>query len=271
MRFSERMRFRPVADIIQVNDMNDTLRSGIWNVFYAEEFDRVGFLESYNYCVARIEAFSIALWANHFKLPVDERPSNNYSILEQIRNYFFKCDWYEVYDFVEFCVAYYGDRMIAPLNSMLERELAGYHIINGKVAPISSTEEVETIQDAIEDDTFPGASAHLKSALDLLSRKTNPDYRNSIKESISAVESVSCALTGSESAMLGDALKELAKKHSLHGALKDGFIKLYGYTSDSDGIRHAMLDESQLTQADAIYFLVSCSAFVNYLKSKITE
>jgi len=174
---------------------------------------------------------------------------------------------------VEFCVTYYKDELelVALLNSMLERELAGYRIIDGKVAPISSTEEVETVQEAIGDNTFPGASAHLKSALDLLSRKTNPDYRNSIKESISAVESVSCKITGSTSATLGAALKELARKHSLHGALKDGFLKLYGYTSDSDGIRHAMLDESQLTQADAIYFLVSCSAFVNYLKSKITK
>lgn len=272
MRFSERMGFRPVADVIQVDGMNDTLRSGIWNVLYAEEFGRTGFLyEKYRGYKPRIEAFSRALWADHFKLPVDERPRHNSDILEQIRNYFFKCAWHEVYDFVEFCVAYYEDEMVAPFNRMLKRELAGYRIIDGKVAPISSTEEVETIQEAIGDNTFPGASVHLKTALDLLSRKTNPDYRNSIKESISAVESVSCAIAGSKSAMLGDALKELAKKHSLHGALKDGFIKLYGYTSDSDGIRHAMLDESQLTQADAIYFLVSCSAFVNYLKSKITE
>ena len=111
----------------------------------------------------------------------------------------------------------------------------------------------------------------MKSALDLLSDKTKPDYRNSIKESISAVESVSCAITGSKSGMLSDAFKKLEKTHSLHGALKEGFIKLYGYTSDGDGIRHAMLKESKLTQADAIYFLVSCSAFVNYLKSKIAE
>lgn len=258
--------------------MNDTLRNGIWNVLYAGEFGREGFLDeiqirdgSSRRIEQRIEAFSRALWADYFKLPVDKRPDYTSQILEEIRDYFFNCDWHEVYDFMEFCVTYYKDRMVAPLNSMLERELAGYRIIDGKVAPISSTEEVETIQEAIGDNTFPGASAHLKSALDLLSRKTNPDYRNSIKESISAVESVSCKITGSTSATLGAALKELARKHSLHGALKDGFLKLYGYTSDSDGIRHAMLEESQLTQADAIYFLVSCSAFVNYLKSKISE
>ena len=274
MRFSERMGIKPVADVIQVGSMNDSLRNGIWNVLYTGEFGREDFLSTYRNRYAsfkpRIEAFSRSLWANYFKLPIDKRPSYKPQILEVIRDRFFKWAWYEVYDFVEFCVAYYGDKLVIPLNKMLERELAGYRIIDNKVAPISSTEEVETIQEAIGDNTFPGASAHLKTALDLLSRKTKPDNRNSIKESISAVESVSCAIAGSKSAMLGDALKELSKKNSLHGALRDGFIKLYGYTSDSDGIRHAMLDEPQLTQADAIYFLVSCSAFVNYLKSKIS-
>jgi hypothetical protein len=266
------MGFRRVADVIQVDGMNDALRNGIWNVLHAEEFGIDRFLRGGELYEPGIEAFSSALWAHYLKLPVDERPQRNWRILQVIRDYFFKkWDWYEVYDFVEFCVGYYGDDLVAPLNRMLERELAGYRIIDGVVAPISSSEEVETIQEAIGDNTFSGASAHLKTALDLLSKKTNPDYRNSIKESISAVESVSCAITGSPSATLAAALKELAKKHSLHGALKDGFLKLYGYTSDSDGIRHAMLDETQLTQADAIYFLVSCSAFVNYLKSKIAK
>lgn len=276
MNFSERMGFRPVSDVIQVDGMNDTLRNGIWNVLYAEKFGLNSFLSNYgsqhNRCEARIQAFSKSLWTNYFKRPIDKRSGYNSRILEEIRAYFFDCIWYEVYNFVEFCVDYYDlEELTAFLNSMLERELAGYRIIDGKVAPITSTEEVEAIQEAIGDNTFPGASAHMKSALDLLSDKTNPDYRNSIKESISAVESVSWKITESKSATLGAALKKLGKSHELHPALKDGFLKLYGYTSDGDGIRHAMLEESTLTQADAIYFLVSCSAFVNYLKSKIAE
>lgn len=272
MQFSQRMRITPVADVIQVDSMNDVLRAGLWNVLLAERFDRTGFVYSdrHRYS-AGIDPFSAALWANYFKLPVDERPPENRKKLSHIRDYFFACSWYEVYDFIEFCVEYfgndYGKDFIAPLNHILERELSGLRIIDGKLAPISSTEEVSSIQEAIADEIFPGASAHLRTALDLLSRKTNPDYRNSIKESISAVESACCAITGSTKATLGGALKELERKHALHGALKDGFVKLYGYTSDGDGIRHKMLeDRSTLTQADAVYFLVSCSAFTNYLK-----
>ncbi|NOT48655.1 MAG: hypothetical protein HOP17_13015 [Acidobacteria bacterium] len=67
---------------------------------------------------------------------------------------------------------------------------------------------------------------------------------------------------------MGDALKAIEKKHHLHGALKQGFLKLYGYTSDADGIRHGLMDESALTGDDAKYFLLTCTSFINYLKAK---
>ncbi|WP_372526833.1 hypothetical protein [Piscinibacter sp.] len=51
--------------------------------------------------------------------------------------------------------------------------------------------------------------------------------------------------------------------------MKDGFVKLYGYTSDEQGIRHAMLDEPDLHAADARFFLLSCTSFVNYLKAQL--
>jgi hypothetical protein len=54
----------------------------------------------------------------------------------------------------------------------------------------------------------------------------------------------------------------------IHGALEQGFIKLYGYTSHGDGIRHAMMEEDHLDQEDALYMLVSFSSFVSYLMVK---
>jgi len=54
----------------------------------------------------------------------------------------------------------------------------------------------------------------------------------------------------------------------IHPAFEGALEKMYGYTSDAQGIRHALLDESTLDSADALFMLVSCSAFVNYLKGK---
>jgi len=58
------------------------------------------------------------------------------------------------------------------------------------------------------------------------------------------------------------------KKLAIHPALEKGFGAIYGYTNDADGIRHALLEEPTLDTDDARFFLVSCSAFANYLISK---
>ncbi len=91
-----------------------------------------------------------------------------------------------------------------------------------------------------------------------------------IKESISAVESLCKIVTNDNNATLGKALNTIEKRFELHNALKSSFSALYGYTSDSGGIRHALLeDDKEVKFEDAKFFLVSCSAFVSYLKAKL--
>lgn len=54
--------------------------------------------------------------------------------------------------------------------------------------------------------------------------------------------------------------------------MKGAFEKLYGYTSDANGIRHANgLGEGDSTFEEAKYMLICCSAFVNYLKENFEE
>ena len=104
-----------------------------------------------------------------------------------------------------------------------------------------------------------------------LSDRKSPDYRNSIKESISAVEGMCALITRQERSDLNAALRELERHVGLHGALKAAFNSLYGFSSDSNGIRHALLDEAKLTFDDAKFMLVTCSAFVNYLKALMAQ
>ncbi|MCR4321721.1 MAG: hypothetical protein NUV74_15460 [Candidatus Brocadiaceae bacterium] len=112
---------------------------------------------------------------------------------------------------------------------------------------------------------------HLKSALDLFADRKSPDYRNSIKESISAVEAICNLIAKDTKTTLGQALKEIEKKMTLHPALKKAFDSLYGYTSNAEGIRHALLDEPTLDFEDAKFMLVSCSGFINYLLAKSSK
>jgi hypothetical protein len=52
--------------------------------------------------------------------------------------------------------------------------------------------------------------------------------------------------------------------------MKKGFSALYGYTSDSQGIRHALLDKNapEVDEHDALFMIGACAAFVSYLLGK---
>ena len=252
--------------------MSDELRSSIWNVLDTRIWSEAGFKDWYrNQEEPRIREFSKILWLYYFKRPIDTRPENDDQILKKVRAYFFDAPWNEVYDFVEFICRMYKkppDWLIEDLNNVLERELSAYRIVDRSVVDVTDKQEIEMLEAALKDTKYDGVNRHLKRALELLSDRKSPDFRNSIKESISAVESIARSIVGRDKATLGEALVELEKRKKLHPALKQGFSTLYGYTSDEDGIRHAMLEEPNLTAADAKYFLLSCTSFVNYLKSQ---
>jgi hypothetical protein len=271
MRFSQRKGLSPVAKAIQTEGMSEELRNSLWNALDQFLWQSKGFLHV-EYGQGQIYNFSHELWFHFFKLPADQRPEYPSKILKAIRDFFFGHEWYEIYDFLEWVVSYLdqaGSKYEEIFNIILERELSGYRFVDGKLVDITDKQEIAMLEQAIDDSKFSGASAHLKRALDLLADRKAPDYRNSIKESISAVESVARQISESPKATLGEALKVLEKRGKIHPALKDGFLKLYGYTSDEQGIRHAMLDESKVTQADARFMLLSCTSFVNYLKAQL--
>lgn len=269
MRFSQRKGLTPISDIIHINDITDTLRISIWNVFDLLVWSTSGFTYD-SYHRPKIRTFAKALWFEYFKKPIDTIPYDGSDILNILRKYFFESDWYEVYDFIEYALNYFNDEQLdVAINNILERELSGYRFVAGSIVDITNKQEIEMLESAIYDDKYKSVSKHLQRALELLSDRDNPDYRNSIKESISAVESIAKIITGIPNATLGDAVKILEKTGKLHTALKEGFSKLYGYTSDEDGIRHAMIDEPNITASDAKYFLLSCTSFINYLKSKV--
>ena len=155
------------------------------------------------------------------------------------------------------------------MNDCLQSENSAYRVISQQITEITSEQEIQSIEDALENtNQYSGVQQHLNQALKLLSDRQNPDYRNSIKESISSIESICKIVTNDEKATLGKALKVIEDKFGLHPALKGSLSQLYGYTSDSDGIRHAMLEESNLSYIDAKFMLVACTNFINYLIEK---
>ena len=222
------------------------------------------------------------LWCDYLGLRWDEvgrTPGPN--VLSLVRTRFFSWPWYEVYDFLELVLrvlrAYYSDSadgFAGRCNQVLEDECAAWRFVGMQIAEITSEKEIVAVEQGMQDAApLAGVQAHLRRALELYAGKESPDYRNSIKESICAVESLACIIAGEPKADLAKALRIIEERShvEMHGALKAAFDRLYGYTSDEGGVRHKMLEEDKVGRAEAQYMLVACSAFVSYLIAKSTE
>ena len=275
MKFSERNKLKDFSKIIQVDSMDEELRISLWNaldllMFHSERIDE-GLPNEARYNLFRY------LWSNYFKKTYDSLPRRTWGAYCEIKKIYFSCQWYEVYDFIEEILKYQDGNLDSSLsveviekflNSKLEEENSAYRFIDGIACEITNKQEIAEVEKALNDDDFPFVKEHLTRALELLSDKQKPDYRNSIKESISAVENIACLLAKKEKTTLGIALSELEKKGKLHNCLKKGFSSIYDYTSDDSGIRHALMDEPTLNKFDAYLFFLLCTSFTNYLKTK---
>jgi hypothetical protein len=275
--FSERYGLKPRKTVLQVDSMDSDLRTGLWNAWIVHCWSLAdGDILSWEDEKA-LDEFVKTLWGSYYKLDIDALPSRWTERLGPIKARFFSCKWYEVYDFIEFVAKNFPDREVSKrfkqeCNSVLKRELSAYRFVGDKVLKITSEREIAAVEKALADtEEYEDTNTHLNRALELLSDRKSPDYRNSMKESISAVEAMCRKFAKDEKATLGDALKELKHDFRLHRALEEAFLKLYGYTNDAEGIRHALLDEPNLDYEDAMFMLVTCSAFISYLKAKLSK
>ena len=201
-------------------------------------------------------------WRDVFKQYVDEviDKSEYNEVLDIV---WYICNW--IFDNYR----WHNDIPQQVINALFEREYVGYRFVDGRIVAITDENEIDEIEKACNSE-IEGCRSHIHKAVGFLSDRENKDYKNCIKESISAVESICQIIIEDSKATLGDALKKLEDCGTkLHPALKQGFLKIYGYTSDEGGVRHAEgMFVSDVTFEEAKFMIVSCSAFVNYLMSE---
>src|SRR5262249_20114910 len=145
------------------------------------------------------------------------------------RDWFFteykELPWYQVYDVLE----YVADSVffVTPsregsvgvfkrqANVVLEAEHSGYRFVNGILTEITHPAEIVEIERTAALAGRSGLEAvrlHIDKALGLLGKRPEPDYRNSIKEAISAVESATKLISGTRGAGVAPALDALSTK-----------------------------------------------------------
>lgn len=279
MKFSERYGYKQIREIVQIDSIDEPLRNALWSLLKIHVWDRVRSPGMYGgYYLSSesnrdLRVLCEKLWFNYFKKSLDQLDDEWTKVLEQLRTHFFQCEWYEVYDFVEFVANNYNsynfrNAFIKGCNAVLEKEVSAYRFVDGLISRITEPEQLDEIELALAK-AHGSVQTHLRRALELLSNRDEPDYRNSIKESMSAIEGLVAKTVGTEKGTLGQLIKKLKDDIVLHPALGMAFSSLYGYTNDEGGIRHAILDSKTIKFEDAKLFLVACSAFVNYVEAKV--
>ncbi|WP_279608901.1 AbiJ-NTD4 domain-containing protein [Burkholderia cepacia] len=272
-RFSDRIGVTQTPEMLQIDGIDAPLRASLWNVVHT-------LCESHK--DERWVSLARAMSINVTKTPLDDLPHYPSQKRQWVRDCYDDMAWHEVYNFIEFLadnantifrgISGQSTQLIGALNNVLERERSGYRFVAGVLSPITNREELESVEDAVrstESAALAGANEHLRTALTLLAQKPEPDYRNATKEAISAIESVTKILGESSAQGLSGALADLNKKVEIHPSLRNAFVKLYGYASNEEGVRHSLGDEATNVGFDeAKYMIVACSAFMNYLISK---
>lgn len=260
----------------QRSDMDRNLRVGLWNAFHNTLIDIRGInpfiWDGPNKWEYEMICF---IWTDFINKPTDEFCEKNGR--NCVKKIFLDGDWSHVYDLVEFIARYmlshYGhpelgisDTFISLCNISLKKENSAYIIINGLVTPITNEQEIGSVEKACNA-PYESVRKHLNQSLTLFADREQPDYPNSIKEAISAIESLAKEVTGKNKGALGGLVQKLPLQHP---SFKKALHNLFGFTSDAGGIRHGEKPNENLPidQNTARFMLVTCSAFINYIISQ---
>lgn len=187
--------------------------------------------------------------------------------------------WEDVYFLLTMFVKNYPDpevnnAFMTACNKVLEEENSAYQFTAGRILPKMSDLERMGVEEAASGSDEP--SRLIDNAVELLS---HGDTRNAIKEAVSAVESLTNLLSPKpDSTDLKKSLprvlerieKALGEKYN--PSLKEAFTKMYDYASSEPGIRHgSKARPTYAEEAEARFAVVTCSALINYLRTKADE
>ena len=270
--FSQAQGYEQIPGLLKLEELPSEARVRIWNEFY------LSLRNSLDRRRRRIiKPWAVILAEKHLHHDVNSADEFNLDfgvICDEFRRSVETIPFNRVFDLIQFvlrnssCPPDFAARM----KSVFFRCRLAYAIDEGKpptIVPTVTPEEGEAVVGALRtmrEAGFGGAASHLRHASECINAG---DWSGSVRESVHAVESVARQLDP-DSRTLGPALISLEERGALHPALEAAFNKLYGYTSDEQGIRHAMLDpvDSSVGRDEAVFMLGACASFASYIWRK---
>lgn len=268
--FSQAHGYEPLPQPLKLEELSPQARIGFWNILYREVVSTLQLRRSSTWG----PIFQFA-HTDFFGLPLDQWQDTVHILESVIRPYIMNGPFNKVFDLLTFLmrVRECPPQFISNIGNVFHQFQLAY-VLDGSypptIYPTSTPEEGQVLLNALQqirEAGLSGARSHLRNAATSIDQE---DWTGAVRESIHAVESVARQITpGAQT--LGDALRTLEREGLLqHPALREGFSKIYGYTNDEQGIRHALLDAEKpnVSQDEAIFMLGACASFASYLSRK---
>ncbi|HJV84147.1 MAG TPA: hypothetical protein VJ698_01625 [Noviherbaspirillum sp.] len=157
------------------------------------------------------------------------------------------------------------------LQRLFEEEGLAFEFSDGLVRRLGRKHTVDVTtraQVVLGDPRLASARKHYDKALQFFRSPSKPDYENTVKEAVCAVEAAGKSLfPGAKASTLGDLAKWLssAKEVSVPKALIQTITGIYAYRSGGDGIGHGGSSGGAATMEVAEYVLAVCASQIIYL------
>jgi hypothetical protein len=270
LTFEQAEGIAPLPTQLRRTDVTPELRAVLWDYVYERIEGNIRRVDGYRHTG---ETWSRLLKAVHVyrdHRSADEFSSRFTEAIKSPKRTFEKGDYAQIYGWLQFVLQQKAPAGFAQkIEELLRYCHSPYRVVDQTVlCPIGSDQEAATLKQAFLDAQISGLSGSRKHLRLAATELGSGNFADSVRESIHAVESAVRVLEPS-----GDFSKALAKleqKSNIHGALKKGFLALYGFSSDEQGIRHPLLDKEApaVDEADAMFMIGACSAFISYLVNK---
>lgn len=274
LTFSQREGKAPLPEPMRLEHVPQRFRQLMWQVIDRE-------IESNNYVVQSNSRVNLRSIMHSYKFNILGEFHDDIEDDPEAPAYFFKEviseePYHTVLTLIEFTLRHEccPENLRKSLVDVFDEVPVAYFVkkVTGcfTIMPRMSKESGEATQQAIQviqDAGMRGALTHLRQAVGQINVR---QFAKSIADSIHAVESVARQIDP-KSQTLRPALNSLEKAGLIkHPALKEAFSKLYGYTSDEQGIRHALLnqDSADVGVDEAVFMFGACASFAAYLVNK---
>ena len=275
LNFSQAQGYEEIPGPLRLQELPREARTQIWNVFYRHLDESSETWSLGGHWIGGVwKEILKAKHVSHDILPLDEWSADFRPICQRLRHGIETLPFNKVFDLLLFVIRHpqCPSVFIGRMKDVFTGSRLAYKIDEGKpptIVPAVSEIEGRTVIESLKtlrEAGLRGSAEHLRNACDCVNKG---DWAGSIRESIHMVESVARMLAPGAKT-LKPALASAKERGGLHPALKDGFNKLYGYTSNEQGVRHPLLDndKAQVGMDEAVFMLGACASFASYLWRK---